>query len=134
MPIASLDHVNIRTARPADSIAFYRDVLEMTVSPAPGAADLAHGGWVMVADRAVVHIGHSDATYPSDGRVPFDPGGGSGPVHHIAFACTDHGAMKRRLAERGIAIDENSVVAIGLRQIFLRDPAGVLIELNFWGD
>ena len=134
MPIASLDHVNIRTARPEASVAFYRDVLDMAVVPAPGAADLTKGGWVMLGDRAVVHIGHADAVYPSDARVPYAPGDGHGPVHHVAFTCDGHAAMRARLAGHGIAIDENVVAAAGLRQIFLRDPDGVLIELNFWGD
>ncbi|WP_156679170.1 VOC family protein [Sphingomonas profundi] len=134
MPIASLDHVNIRNARPEASVAFFRDVLDMSVQPAPGTTDLSRGGWVMVGDRAVVHIGHADTVYPSDARVPFDPGEGHGPVHHVAFTCEGHAETKVRLAEHGIAIDENVVAAAGLRQIFLRDPGGVLIELNFWGD
>ncbi len=116
------------------AVAFYRDTLGLSVTPAPGTDSLDRGGWVMLGDRAIIHVGHPETPYPSDARVPFDPGAGSGPVHHVAFNCLDHAGMAARLDEAGIAVDAHVVESIGLRQLFLRDPDGVLIELNFWQD
>jgi catechol 2,3-dioxygenase-like lactoylglutathione lyase family enzyme len=58
-------------------------------------------------------------------------GEGTGPVHHVALDCVDSQAMIARLDAKGIAYRDNYVVAIKLRQIFVEDPDGVLLELNF---
>lgn len=131
MPIVGIDHVNIRTPDPARAIAFYRDVLGMTASITPGLDDPARGGWMLdEAGHAAVHIGHAALPYPSDGAVLWR-GGGEGAVHHVALTCTDRPALEARLAASGVAWTENRVPQIGLTQLFVPDPDGVLLELNF---
>jgi len=92
------------------------------------------GYWLYVEGTPCIHIGDRDA-YESHGdrtglsvspRAP-----GTGPVDHIAFNATDHDAMVALLKARGIAHGRNAVPGIGLRQIFVHDPNGVKIELNF---
>lgn len=131
MPIVGIDHVNIRTSDPARAIAFYRDVLGLAAASPPGHDDLARGGWMLdAAGHAAIHIGHAALPYPSDGAVPWQ-GGGEGSIHHVALACTDRPAFTARLRAAGIAWTENRVPQIGLTQLFVRDPDGVLLELNF---
>jgi len=55
----------------------------------------------------------------------------TGPVHHVALDCSGFAAMEERLAALGLPYRTNHVAAVDLRQIFVRDPGGVLIELNF---
>jgi len=34
----------------------------------------------------------------------------------------------------GLKVTETSIESIGLRQLFVTEPNGVLLELNFWPD
>jgi len=134
MAINGLDHVNIRSGDLPRSIAFYRDVLGMTVTAAPGADDANKAAWIRDSmDRPVVHMASRAMLRglgPADHGETSDRGGGA--IHHVAFQCTDHAAMVARLSAAGAPVTHNDVPEVGLSQIFVRDPDGVLLELNFW--
>src|SRR5258708_39926612 len=55
----------------------------------------------------------------------------SGVVHHVAFASRDFAGMKARLQVKGMAFDTRQVPGGDLWQIFVNDPNGVMIELNY---
>ena len=135
MTIQSLDHVNIRSRRYEASLAFYRDVLGMAVRPVPGQADCTAGAWAYAADgRPALHLNSAELTPDFLGEGPTPPTAeGSARVHHVALLCTDYDATRRRLEEKGQTLGFNTVEAANLRQIFVRDPDGVLVELNFFG-
>ena len=52
-------------------------------------------------------------------------------VDHIAFAATDVDAVRKRLQANNISFREQIVPRTGDTQIFLYDPDGVGVELNF---
>ncbi|MGY2935096.1 hypothetical protein ACVWZ6_004698 [Bradyrhizobium sp. GM6.1] len=52
----------------------------------------------------------------------------SGVVHHVAFASRGFDGMKQRLAMK---FDSRQVPGGELWQIFVHDPNGVMIELNY---
>jgi catechol 2,3-dioxygenase-like lactoylglutathione lyase family enzyme len=132
MAILSLDHVNVRTRNVAGTLAFFRDVLKMAVVPAPGMTNTLDGGWVLDNQGgAVVHVGSFSQPYPSDGFDPPVESQGRGSVHHVALNCTGYHAMRERLKSLDLIFAENEVQAISLRQLFVREPNGVLLELNF---
>ena len=56
---------------------------------------------------------------------------GSGAVDHIAFHATGLGETMTRLHDLGEDFTERQVDDAGLYQLFLFDPNGVKIELNF---
>ena len=56
---------------------------------------------------------------------------GSGAVDHIAFSADGLAAMQAHLRGLGIAFRERTVPSVGLHQLFLTDPCGVVIELNY---
>lgn len=135
MAVDGIEHVNIRTGHVAETIAFFRDLLGMEVRHVPGASDFHLGGWVYGQDgTAVVHIGSSGRVYPGEERAPdaIPPGGGS--IHHVALRCNDYDGMRRRLETSGLEATFNDVPAFSLKQIFVRDPNQVLVELNFHQD
>jgi catechol 2,3-dioxygenase-like lactoylglutathione lyase family enzyme len=133
MTIRSLDHVNIRTPQVEATAVFFRDALGMTVTPPPGLQPGVRAAWVLDdAGKPVVHIGDADGVYPTDGHVPFVPARGGGSVHHIAFNCDDYHGIRQRLTRYGIEASENYMAQIGLRQVFVHDPNGIFVELNFW--
>jgi catechol 2,3-dioxygenase-like lactoylglutathione lyase family enzyme len=56
---------------------------------------------------------------------------GSGAVDHVAFFATDLPVMMARLHAAGVAWRERTVPGVGLHQVFLDDPNGVMVELNY---
>ena len=58
-------------------------------------------------------------------------GGRTGAVHHVALNCWGHDAMIDTLKRHGLTYRQNHVTVIDLKQIFVEDPNGVLIELNY---
>jgi catechol 2,3-dioxygenase-like lactoylglutathione lyase family enzyme len=130
MPVLALDHVNLRTRDPERTRAFFRDVLGMTIGPPPGEA--GHSSWVYDdSGIPIIHTGAHDSPYPSDARHPYTPANGSGSIHHVALRCADFEGMRARLAAHGLDYSEADYPSFGLRQLFVTDPDGVMLELNF---
>lgn len=135
----SLNHFSIRTTDLAATRRFYEDVLGLTVGPRP---DFPFPGlWMYRGD----HGDYANAAVHIIGMDPNDPVGlknylgdrdvsslrGSGAVDHVAFFSTGLDRMLRHLSSRGIAPRERTVPSLGLHQLFLDDPNGVVIELNY---
>jgi hypothetical protein len=74
--------------------------------------------------KAVVHLVDISPT-----EEPQKPD--SGVVHHVAFVSRGFSAMKARLQSKGMAFDSRQVPGGELWQIFVNDPNGVTIELNY---
>ena len=55
----------------------------------------------------------------------------SGVVHHVAFMSRDFAGMRKRLQSKGMEFDSRQVPGGDLWQIFVNDPNGVMIELNY---
>jgi catechol 2,3-dioxygenase-like lactoylglutathione lyase family enzyme len=133
MKVRTLDHVNIRTERLADTVAFYTGMLGMVVKPPPGANDTTRGAWIYDGDdRPVIHVGTSASRYPTDGVMGAQEAGrGSGSIHHVALECDGYDELLDRFKGAGCTVSTNEVTSISLRQIFVEDPNGVTLELNF---
>ena len=119
MRVRKLDHYNI--AAPAgvieDCRRFYADVLGLTVGHRPPFRST--GFWLYADDAPIIHL-----VVRSNERPP-------AAADHIAFACEDYQSAVELLRRHGIAFEEDDVPLTSQRQIFLTDPAGVHVELNF---
>jgi catechol 2,3-dioxygenase-like lactoylglutathione lyase family enzyme len=134
MSVKTLDHVNIRTPDVPGTAAFFRDLLGLESGIAPGAPSIDEGCWIYDPEgRPIVHIGPVHAAYPSDRMVPFTATRGSGSVHHVALECDDHPGMLAKLDRAGLEYALSDIPQIGLKQIFVHEPNGILLELNFRG-
>ena len=122
MSVGMLDHFNIRTRQLGDTVRFYEDILGLENGDRPNFA--FPGAWMYSEGRAVVHLVDISAT--GEAQKP-----DSGVVHHVAFASRDFNGMKQRLQSKGMAFDTRQVPGGELWQIFVRDPNGVMIELNY---
>ena len=135
MPVLGIEHVNIRTSDLARTIAFFRDVLLMKVKPSPISISIEDGAWIFDDnDVAVVHLANSKMVYPSDSKMPFKPGRGSGALHHVALKCTGFEETLGRIKAFGVEFYENHMPQRNFRQIFVSEPNDILLELNFSGD
>ena len=124
MSIKSLDHYNIQTAQLERTVEFYEDVLGFSRGYRPGVRGT--GAWLYSGGHPYVHINVIDD----------DMAGPTGPIHHVAFEMAnepgDFEAMQAKLAERGLPFEVNdSRPRIPLRQMFLLDPNGIRLELNY---
>lgn len=134
MPLTQLDHCSIRTAQLEQTRIFYVDVLGLTVGPRP---DFPFPGvWLYRGEQAVVHvigIDPDDASGLQDylGDRGADASGGTGTIDHIAFTATDIAEMRARLTAASVEFREREVPRMALRQIFVVDPNGVTLELNY---
>lgn len=130
-----LDHFLVMTHDVDGSRDFYRDVLGFTEGPRPELGFLGH--WLYLGEVAVIHIADWDS-YTAHSRrlgIPVTrPAPGTGHLDHVAFnaPAAAHGVLVDRLRARGIAFHPHDSPEIGLRQIFLEDPNGLKLELNFW--
>lgn len=133
MTVKSLDHVNIQTRDVAGTAQFFTDVLDLRAGPVFPGADMSAVTWMFDAqERPLIHITLPGMTFAEDADKPI--GGDTGALHHVAFECDGHDAMLGRLDRLGLVFRTRDIEAIGLRQIFVTDPNGVLLELNYRGD
>lgn len=143
--ISKLDHVNIVTKNIGETIRFYTEVLGMKNAGLPGGMVSDKNAFICSDDgNAVLHVQGVD---PANPQATFDSihqrlGNlrasmeladldGSASIEHVAFACQDYDAVRDRLGRHGLEMRFNDVPQMGLRQIFVNDPNGITLELNF---
>jgi catechol 2,3-dioxygenase-like lactoylglutathione lyase family enzyme len=138
MPVTKLAHYSVRTTDLEGSCRFYTRVLGFRQGTRPPFA--FPGAWLYQdadeADFGVVHIIGIDNDSP-DGLVGYLGDKdvhrlrGSGAVDHLAFLATGLAEMRETLRREQLQFRERTVPDLHLHQVFLEDPSGVTIELNF---
>ena len=137
MPIAKLAHYSIRALDLERSGRFYERVLGFKAGYRPP-FDFT-GLWLYKggdeADYGVVHLigvdpdNHDGLTaYLGDKAMVSK---GTGVVDHIAFLATGVADMWKTLESEGLDWRDRTVPSLGLHQVFIEDPSGVTIELNY---
>jgi catechol 2,3-dioxygenase-like lactoylglutathione lyase family enzyme len=121
MPIDGFQHVNIRTTDADRSRDFYVRALGLRAGERPPFASV--GYWLYLGDVPVVHLVQ---LAPDDTREP-----GSGRMDHLAFHGVDIEATRQTLVAAGIPFREAVVPRDKTVQIFIFDPDGLKLELNF---
>jgi len=128
MAISKLAHYSIRASDLEASRKFYTEIMGFRVGYRP---DFPFPGlWLYQTEDerefGVVHIIGTDQAN-ADGCEPTS----TGDLDHIAFLATDWPAMRARLMSMQTRYEERIVPTLGLHQVFVQDPAGVMIELNY---
>ena len=135
----ALNHFSIRTTDLDATRVFYETVLGLTVGPRPPFP--FPGLWLYNGDHgnvanAMVHVIGIDKDDPEGlkkylGDRDLSSLHGSGAVDHIALMTTGLAQMVAHLKRLGVPSRERNVPVLGLHQIFLDDPSGLVIELNY---
>lgn len=124
MELLDIQHVAIRTDDLDATNKFYTEVLGMTLADRP---DLPFpGSWLQMGGTQI-HILAGNAGLDDDGG--FTPG--SNAVDHLALGAKGFAAYKQKFEDLGLAWRENGIPPFGIWQLFVKDPNGVTIELNF---
>lgn len=124
MQLHDIHHVAIKTQDLEGTDKFYADVLGMEKVFRPD-FDFP-GSWFNIG-QTMVHILAGSAGFDQDGKRPW----GGASVDHIALFANGFDEFKSKIEEEGLAWRQFSIPEVGLWQLFMHDPNGVLIELNF---
>lgn len=134
MLINTLSHVAIRTVDLDESERFYSGVLGLRSGYRPPFRFAGRWLYSGTDERAepIVHLieaGNVSAVSRYTGSLASLKGPSS--VDHVAFAATDWATTREHLENMGIAYQDRLTPQSGQHQVFLIDPSGVAIELNF---
>jgi catechol 2,3-dioxygenase-like lactoylglutathione lyase family enzyme len=121
MAVDALQHINIHTADAEQSRDFYVRVIGLRVGDRPPLTSA--GYWLYVRDQPVIHLIQIGAEER--------PQTGSGAIDHVAFRGIDIDKTRQALATAGVPYREVVVPRDKTVQLFVHDPNGVRIELNF---
>lgn len=133
MPLSHIEHFLLQTADMEKTRDWYVRVLGMRVGPNPDFKFPVC--WLYLADKDVVHVTEGGNNV-SENRKKYvgqqsAAVNGSGVVDHIAFRATGLHEMMAHLKALGVEFKQRQVDDQGLYQLFLFDPNGVKIELNY---
>jgi catechol 2,3-dioxygenase-like lactoylglutathione lyase family enzyme len=127
----AMEHVLVLADDIEQAREFYCEVVGLEVGDRPALE--FPGYWLYAGSVPCVHLADR-AAYLAHARrlgLPVSDGLGPGAVDHIAFSGTDYDQTRALLARRGVPAVANIVGGGGPRQVFIQDPSGVRVEINF---
>jgi catechol 2,3-dioxygenase-like lactoylglutathione lyase family enzyme len=123
MKLGKLQHFTIRASKQdfAAIERFYADVLGLRSGYRPPFE--FDGLWLYHESEPILHVAM---------RRVQDSGADTqaGVIDHVAFLATGAAGFAQHLQRLGVAFEQQNVARAGY-QIFLRDPVGTRIEINF---
>jgi catechol 2,3-dioxygenase-like lactoylglutathione lyase family enzyme len=102
---------------------FYCDIVGLTEGFRPTFERF--GFWLYIGDKDVLHL-----ITPKEGD---DRSSNKSSFDHIAFKAGNYEIVLQKLESLHIPYEEKPIPGMTAHQIFLRDPAGNRVELNFEG-
>ena len=123
MRVNRIDHFNIRTRNLDRLCEFYTEVLGLEIGDRPPFA--TPGVWLYAGGHPILHVGiekDADPESRAEDTLPLD---------HIALETEGLSDAIARLEKAGVEYRIVKVPGREMKQIFVRDPDGVALELNF---
>ena len=119
MIIGDLDHINLRTAALKPIIDFYCEILGMRKGPRPDFG--IPGAWLYAGLKPLIHVTvHGKRGTEKTPRID-----------HFAFSAQDLRGVTAKLRKLNIPYRTQLCPGSEIRQIFLHDPDGNQVELDF---
>jgi len=119
MAISGMNHFTVLTDDVAATVGFYRDLVGLAEGPRPPLG--FPGAWLYAGTQAVLHV--------VGGRPRSELR--AGVIDHMAFSATGLGAMIAALDAKGVKYQCRQQVGSGVWQVFVHDPNGARVELDF---
>ena len=134
MPLEKIDHYAIRTLKMEETRHFYEG-LGLKSGPRPEFP--FPGYWMYAGDTPVVHLVGIDPNNPEGlynylGVADVNFLDGSGSIDHLAFSASEPNKLKITLSQNKVKYREREVPNLGLLQIFVEDPNGITVEINYY--
>jgi catechol 2,3-dioxygenase-like lactoylglutathione lyase family enzyme len=117
-----IDHINIKapSALLEQVRDFYCEVLGLKAGFRPAFSTV--GYWLYAGEQPLVHLSIGSGSSVAES---------SGHLDHVAFRASGLKEVLQRLEGLGIDYRSSYIDELALTQLFLRDPAGTGLELNF---
>ena len=132
MALTGMEHYLVLTSDLDATRDFYQDALGMSQGFRPQLG--FPGYWMYIGATPVIHIAEWNTyTAHSNGKdIPVTvPAASTGSFDHVAFNAQDFESVLARLERHGVTPARNLQSKSGMRQLFVFDPNGVKIEINF---
>lgn len=126
--ISNLFHIAIKSPDLAATTTFYCEILGLELAERP-ALDF-DGVWLRTStphSDIIIHVYAGDAALEPDGRAA----AGTGVIDHVSVSAQGYDGFRQRFMQWGLDWRENVLPEIGLWQLFVYDPSGVMLELTF---
>tara|TARA_B100000686_G_C16766750_1_gene962349 strand:- start:1066 stop:1530 length:465 start_codon:yes stop_codon:yes gene_type:complete len=124
MPATDLHHLAIKCVDVNATVQFYNDVIGSHSVKRPN-FDFP-GAWLQFG-TTMIHLYGGDAAKNSKGGHD----SGSAAIDHIALTAYGFDEMQQTLERKKLVWRQFDIPSFNLWQLFVFDPNGVLVELNF---
>ncbi len=136
MPAHHFQHFLLQTTDMSATVAWWENVMGMAQGPHPDFGFPVV--WLYLEGKDVLHITPGAGQFSANREAYLKPESeavrGTGVLDHVAYAATDLPGMLARLRAHGVAHTARQSHDGGLFQVFMLDPNGVRVELNFPGE
>jgi catechol 2,3-dioxygenase-like lactoylglutathione lyase family enzyme len=119
MAITEMNHFTVLTDDLERTRAFYVGILGLREGPRPPLG--FPGAWLYAGERPVLHV-IAGRELPAERR---------GVLDHMAFSARGVGDVTSRLTAAGVAYDLRRQPQTNVWQLFVFDPNGARVELDF---
>lgn len=124
MTLKRLDHYNIETVRPDETVAFYCDALGCVNAPEKRPDFGIPGTWLLVDDHPAIHVNF----------VGEDLAAPTGAMDHVAFDASGYLETCERLDKLEVDYETVESPQFDLLQIYVVDPNQIRVEINIRGE
>ena len=124
MPATDLHHLAIKTGDVDASVEFYNEVIGSHSVKRPNFN--FPGAWLQFGET-MIHLYGGDAAKNVEGSHDH----GSAAIDHIALSAHGFDEMRGICEARDLDWRQFDIPSFNLWQLFVHDPSGVLVELNF---
>ena len=134
MPLTELNHYFVRANDLKKTRDFYVEVLGFEEMPRPNFPFPGH--WLGINGKIQVHMGPAGIENQEMYYLGTPKGAATdhaGVVDHIAFLASNPREFIDRFRRLGMDFRPRSLPESELYQLFIKDPNGLTIELNFFG-
>ena len=134
MALKTFEHVLILADDVDKTKDFYVDILGLNIGYRP---DFPFKGYWLYLDEnpkaACIHLAMRKQDTGQDYYIgkKDDVKSGSGAIDHVAFNADDIESMKAKLKKISMEYTHRKVPGFPLEQLFIMDPDGVKVELNY---
>ncbi|PPD39416.1 MAG: hypothetical protein CTY16_19105 [Methylobacter sp.] len=125
MDISGINHINIvvTSAQLPDVVAFYEQIIGLRQGLR--AVSKRNGAWLYCHDTAIIHLSVVEQA-PYTGKDTL--------FNHVALSCSGVTGWVGHLNRHAVHFDIDYRPSPEMTQLFLYDPVGIRIELNFAGE
>lgn len=123
MAVLDINHYNLRVPKENidELLSFYTSVIGLTVGHRPLKS---FGYWLYAGKKSLLHLSLASV----DEKREYDK---QNAIDHIAFSCSQLKDFENQLTKAGVLFSRKEISETGQVQLFLHDPMGNKIELNF---